>query len=468
MIVQFATQAYQSHSLPVAAQRLVNAHAEQQPPDAKTQVAVFGSPGISQFANTGTGPIRGMRVMDGVLYVLSGTQLYRVTSAGVSTELGGAISGSGVVSMSDNGSQLVIVNGTTGHVYSVASGFQRITDTNFLAAKTVTFIDQFFAFDRTGEDQWFISNVSDGSAYTSTDITTAESNPDTAMAVINHRQTVLVFCEHSTEVYQNAGAANFPFLRAPGGTIDRGLAGSYALCKEDNTVFWLGDDWVFYRLDGVTPKRLSTHALEHEWQNYSTVSDAFCFSYPFDGHKFVAITFPTANKTFVFDIATGLWHERESWDQNNSSLGRWRINCAVQAYNQLFVGDAFTGKIGYFNNTVETEFGSIIRLVMTSPPIHRDRKTLHMPSFEIDLESGVGTASGQGLDPQAMMDYSDDGGRTFNGPEQWAAIGATGAYTTRVRWTQLGSFRNRIMRLTVSDPVRRGIIAAHANLVEGM
>src|SRR5262245_21533455 len=139
MKIPFGTQSYKSQSLPISAQRLVNMYAERQPPDAKTDVAVFGHPGIVPWATCGSGPVRGMHKMGGVAYVVSGQRLYSVTSAGGSTDIGGSISGTGPVSMDDNGSQLLIVNGTNGYLYSSTLGFVLITDTDFNAAETVQF-----------------------------------------------------------------------------------------------------------------------------------------------------------------------------------------------------------------------------------------------------------------------------------------------------------------------------------------
>jgi hypothetical protein len=83
MIIPFAVESYSSRSLPVSAQRVVNCYAEKEPPDAKTQVAVFGSPGMTRFATCGTGPVRGFTFMNGVAYVVSGQRLYSLTSPGL-------------------------------------------------------------------------------------------------------------------------------------------------------------------------------------------------------------------------------------------------------------------------------------------------------------------------------------------------------------------------------------------------
>lgn len=87
--VLFAVQSYRSRSLPLSAQRLVNFFAEQAPRDAKSPVVVMGTPGIKAFSPTvGNGPIRGMHVMEDVLYVLSGNVFYSISELGVAIALG--------------------------------------------------------------------------------------------------------------------------------------------------------------------------------------------------------------------------------------------------------------------------------------------------------------------------------------------------------------------------------------------
>jgi len=467
MQIPFAMQSYKSASLPLSAQRLINAFAEQEPEDAKSQVAVFGAPGLVEFATCGLGPVRGMRVMGDTVYVVSGQFLYSVDEDGVSTPVGGSISGNGVVSMSDNGTQVCIVNGVTGYTYDTTSGFRVISSANFHAANTVTFIDTYFAFDWIGTNRFFISNSGDGSAYDGLDYGAAEVAPDFVVAVINQQENLLVFNQHTIETHYDAGAVNFPFLRVDGATIERGCIAPLSLVKEDNSVFFLGDDGIYYRLNGTTPIRVSTHALEAEWATYATLSDAFAFSYPYHGHKFVCLTFPSANATFIYDVATGMWHERESWNENDESLQRWRGNCRVSAYGKELIGDAYSGRIGYITGDVFTEFGNTTRMVMTSAPIHSDQKRVFISKLEADMETGVGLTTGQGSDPQVMLEWSKDGGRTFAQFQPWQTLGKIGAYLTRLRWLRLGQARQWVFRITMSDPVKRVFIAAHADMMVG-
>jgi hypothetical protein len=467
MIVNFATQTYKSPSTPLSAQRAVNCFAEAQPKDAKSSVVLYGCPGIEEFTTCGDGPVRGMHVMDGVLYVVSGQRLYSVSELGVATDIGGDITGSDIVVMDDNGSELVIVNGTNGYLYSTTLGFVLISDTDFNAANTVTFFDQRFVFDWKNTNKFFSSDALAGSSFTATAFASAETRPDDVLAVILNKQVLLVCGSDSIEPWQDVGAANFPFERVPGAVIERGIASAHAICKADNSAFFMGDDRIFYRLDGLSLTRVSTFALEHLWEAHLDLRELFCFSYTWMGHKFVVVTFPISGVTYEFDIATGLWHERESWDENNRSLGRWRINCEVSAYNKQLMGDSISGKIGYLHHHVHTEFGNVMQMLAVSPPIHSDRKRVFIPRFEMDIESGVGEETGQGSDPQVMLRYSKDGGKTWSARQLWRTMGAAGAYNTRMRWLNLGNAREWVFEITISDPVIRSVIAAHADITVG-
>jgi hypothetical protein len=463
MKIQFATNSYKSPSLPISAQRCVNMYAERQPPDAKTDIAVFGCPGIVPFATCGAGPVRGMRKMGSLLYVVSGRRLYSVTSLGVATDIGGSITGTSPVTMDDNGSQLAITNGVNGYIYSSTLGFVLITDTDFNAAETNQFFDGRFYFDWKNTNKFFGSDLLDGTSYNALVFASAEARSDNVKAVVLVKQILMVFGESTIEPWQDIGAANMPLERVPGVVIERGLAAPRATAKEDNTVFFLGEDRRHYRLDGLTPVGISTPALDAEWQNYSTVSDAFSFSFPWAGHKFVVLQFPTANTTFVWDIASGLYHERESWDMNGRSLGRWRANCYASCYDKGLIGDAFSGAIGYLSATTYTEFGNVTRALLTSPPVHEDRKRVFISRLELDIEAGVGITTGQGSDPQWMLRSSKDGGRTYTTLQKWRSAGAIGNYRTRLRWLRMGQARERVFEATTTDPVKRTLIAANGD-----
>ncbi len=87
-----------------------------------------------------------------------------------------------------------------------------------------------------------------------------------------------------------------------------------------------------------------------------------------------------------------------------------------------------------------------------------------------DYQAGVTPIanSPQGADPQIMLSISDNGGRTFSLLQKWRSMGKIGRYKQRLRWLKMGDFRQRQMRLEVTDPVRRNIIGVYVDVSQGL
>lgn len=451
MQIPFGTRSYVNQSLPISAQRLVNWYAEIQPPDAGTQVALLPCPGLVSFATCGTGPIRGMVYMGSLVYVVSGSELYSLSSAGTATLLG-SLTPSARVSIADNGTQVFIACGSKGYIYSVAGGLVEITDADFPGADVVDFQDGYFIFNNPGTNQVFSTALYDGTSIDALDFASAEAHPDNLISLISDHRELWLFGAQSTEVWYNAGASAFPFERTT--TIEKGCIAKYSITKLDNSVFWLGTDpeaggHMVYRANGYEPVRISDHAIEAAISRYTTISDAFAWAYVRDGHAFYVLTFPTEKTCWVFDVASQRWHERESYDED-----RYRVNAFVAAFNKHLVGDYETGAIYYLDNDVYTDAGNAIVRTTTSPPIRNQDKYSAMSYLEAEFDHGVGLTSGQGSDPMAGLDWSDDGGRTWSN-RLWMPIGKKGEYTRQTIWRRLGTWRgSRVFRITVSDPVK--------------
>ena len=461
--IKFATHSYKLDSMQVSAQRCVNAYAERQPPDARSQITVRGTPGITDWAECGAGPVRQMHTMAGVPYVVSGNLLYTIDRYGTETEIGAGIVGTDPVQMADNGTEVGIVSGDFGWTYDSTNGLRLITSPYFYGANTIAFFKSLFCFDRPNTNEFFHSASLDGQTYTALNSGTAETSSDLVMAVTEYKGNLIVWGEKTTEPWFFSGAVAFPFQQYDGAAIQRGLGASLAVAKEDEALFFLGDDRVAYRLVGLQPQVQSTHAIAEAWQKHESVTDAHTFSYTFNGHKFIVFQFPTANETWVLDVATGLWHERDSIDPGGT-LVRWRGNCSTPAYGKVLIGDRFTGKVGYLDGSTYDEFGDTVYMKLVAPVIHGDGNRVFMNYFELEVETGVGLATGQGSDPQIMLAISEDAGHTYYPIEHMQSMGTTGKYRELLRWTQCGSFYNGVVKIEISDPVRRTIVAARADV----
>jgi hypothetical protein len=473
--ILFATQSYTSRSIPLSAQQVSNAFLEKQPEGAKSQVPVFGAPGLTTWSQVSDVDVRGFWNFNGVLFAVIGTSLYSFDFTGVATFIGSGITGTGNVSMADNGIELVIVNGFGGWDYNPNRTnifpdlrFQQIFNLNFYPANTVIFFDGYFVFDRVGTNEFFLSALYDGMTYSGLDFATAEAQPGFLVAVAQNLQLLFLFCQNHIEMWYDAGTPSFPFQRYAGGVIEKGCVSPLTVIAQDEALFFLGQDLVFYRLQGNVPVRVSQHGVEHAFATYGGVSDAVCMTYTLEGHKMIHVTFPSVPHSWVYDISTQFWHERYSRDSFNADLMRWRGNCAIQIYTRILVGDFLTGKIFILDWNNYTEDGNTMQMLVCSSTLAQDRRRIFIPRLEIDMETGVGTASGQGSTPQAMLQWSKDGGKTWSVLQPWRSMGKIGEFTKRLRWLSLGQAYQWTFRLVISDPVKRVLIGAYADIELGM
>ena len=434
---------------------------ESAPPDARTQMYLYGSPGLLEFVEIPATDVRGVATMGDYLFAVVGGVLYRVSNDGTLLLLG-AISGSGPVTMADNGTQLAIVSSSGAGYIATTTTLNVITDPDFPLVTSVAYVDGYFIYTQTDSDQFIISEILDGTMYDALDFASSEGFPDKLVRVLVDHREVWFFNEKSVEIWVSTGAASFPFQRQDGTFIERGCAARFSPAKMDNSVFWLGDDKIIYRANGYQPARISTHAIERAMEKYDTISDAIGWTYTQHGHSFYVLTFPTADQTFVFDAATSLWHERKSGTED---FARWRINTGLNAFGKVIVGDSESGKLFYLDPETYSEDGEVLQRVAMSSPIAVENKWVQMAILEIEFDGGVGLTTGQGSDAKCWLSWSDDGGRTFSN-EYDRTLGAIGEYRTRVRWKRLGQFRQRMFKLTYSNATAFNLIAADADVMK--
>lgn len=460
--IPFATQAYALREVQFAAQRCVNLFPEQGPPGAKTPIALLGTPGLTTYAVVNKGPIRGLILMQGVVFVVSGSELFKLEFNGDTTSLG-VIPGRSLVKMATNGEQVLILAGTSPSDGFIATleDLSPITDEDFLGATDVDFIDGYFVLSRPESNEFYISGLYDGFSYDPLDFARAEGAPDNIVGLqVDHRE-IWLFCEGTIEVWYNSGNADFPFERASGTFIERGLSARDSIAQVDNTLFWVGDDRIVYRANGYSPIRVSTHAIEGRINESIGTGDLVAFGYSQEGHAQYVLKKP-GEWTFVYDSATQLWHERCSCARED-----YKVSTYVAAFDRLLVGDDQNGSIYYLDaERPGTEDEGTVVSRMAAPPLFANEEEAILNSLVVDFERGVGRTIGQGSDPVVMLRYSDDAGLTWSS-EKWRSLGKKGEYKKRARWNRMGRFRQRVLELSISDPVDRVIMGAYAKLERG-
>lgn len=459
----FVGGAYKGRSSNINAQECTNLFPILDQEGGKSVISLAGTPGLASFTdlllNHG---IRGVYVFKNLLYAVCWNHLYKIDTDGNYTTVGTLASLSGMVSMADNGLEMIIVDGSYGYIYN-GYKFGQITDPDFPGADTVTYQDGYFIINRPGTDEFYISGLLDGYSWDALDFAAAEGRPDPSLCMLSDHRELWNFGTETIEVFYNTGEADFPFSRIPGAYIESGLGARFSPAQMDNSILWLSDAGQIVRANGYTPQIISTRQIDYQIAQYADYSDAVGYTYSQDGHSFYVLTFPTANETWVYDAATKFWHKRSS----GLTGGRHRGVCYAKLGRKHIIGDYETGRLYEYKMDVYTDNGDPIRRVRAAQTVHaEDRKIIFFNAFEIEFEPGVGLITGQGNDPQAMLDWSDDGGDTWSN-EHWASIGKLGQRGIRARWRRLGRSRNRVFRVTITDPVKVILIDAHLDITIG-
>lgn len=386
--------AYVARSVNAADSRLVNLFPEIIPESGKEPAFLQRAPGLKFLRTVGKGPIRGMWRIDQFGYVVSGNEVFRLDK-GNNVQFLGNVTGTGPVSMADNGFQLFIACNGPSFIYNLTNNsFTQITDPDFPGAVTVGYLDGYFVFNEPDSQRIWVTAVLDGSSIDPLDFASAEATPDRAVAVLIDHKEAWIFGDNSIEVWYNSGAADYPLTPIQGAFNEVGCVAPYSVAKLDNGIFWLGADargqGIVYRATGYQAVRVSTHAVEWQIQRYGNMSDALAYTYQQDGHSFYVLIFPQANTTWVFDVATGLWHERAGW--TNGAFTRHRSNCQMSFNSSVIVGDFQNGNLYTFDLNTFEDYDlpqRWLRSWRALPTSANNLKRTAQHTLQLDIESGA-------------------------------------------------------------------------------
>jgi hypothetical protein len=218
-----------------------------------------------------------------------------------------------------------------------------------------------------------------------------------------------------------------------------------------------------YQAAGFNFSRISNHAVEYDIQK-GEMSDAIGYSLQISGHVWYVLVFPTQDKTWVYDDTTKQWHKWLYWD--GTQYRRHRVQCTAYFNGQVVGGDYANGKIYSISTNVFTDAGDTIRRLRRAPHLVSDLKQVAYSSLQVQFQPGVGLTTGQGSNPQAMLRWSDDGAFTWSN-EHWVSIGAQGRYKNRALWQRLGTARDRVFEVVVTDPVYAVMVSAELQAQAG-
>ncbi len=405
----------------------------------------------------------------GRLFAVVSNYFFEINTSYVSSVIGTLNTTNTHCTICDNGNQILIVDGSNGYIYNLTTEvFARITDDAFPTDAThCIFTDGYFVVNSSATGRFYFSSSYDGTAWDGLDFATAEYSADTLQAITKTSNgTIWMIGKISLELWSNVGVANLPWRRIAGTVKEIGCTAPHSVATNGSNVFWVGNGQNGYGSifmgTGYDIQRISTHAIEYQIKQLQIIDSAVGYTFSDEGHSFYVVSFGS-EITLVYDVTTGEWHEKASYKSETGSNRRHFSQGYAFFNGKHYVGSYIDGSLYEMSLDIYDDDGVSIKREIITGHIAYNNKLLRHPYFEMDMEKGVGLVGES--DPVVMLTYSDNGGKTWTNLVHQLTPGSVGEYLKRVIKRRLGSSRDRVYRITMSDPVKWVVINAFIEAV---
>lgn len=486
----FCAGSYPSLSPSASLERTINFYpTRMDSTGAKAPVVLYPTPGVEEVVALATNPVRALFTDPATerVFTIGGDTLYEITYSGgtwaASSRMSLAVPtlaldvGSDPATINtngDGGEQLFITSGDKGYIYDLAG--ETLTEEVASGAFMGAVIDGYFLYLNAASSTFYASDLNDGTTWGS-GFQLRSKAPDRWQSMVVAGTEIYLLGSETSEAWMNDPAATFPFtFNTSIGVIPFGIAAPWSAKAFGTTAIWLAQTKFgisgVVQVTGGAAQIISTEALTVQIQAYAEsdgISDAVADAYEYQGHLFYQLTFPTANATWVYDLSTKEWHERGTWDSGTSTYDAWRPLYHAVGFGKHLIGDREDGTIYELRGDLTSDVGGVeIRRLRRTPVLADQNKRLLFTRFELDLEPGLGTVSGQGSNPQVTLNFSNDAGKTWaTAGQRTAGSGPLGEYKKRVFWTRLGSARLRVFEVVMTDPIPWRLVDAYVTVAGG-
>lgn len=458
----FCGPSYTAQSPIIDDEQAMNCYCERSESEgAATPIALLHTPGRKKLATLPEAKVPGGFSVNGRTF-FAASNLYEIDAGGNVTNRGSlGAAPLGVTQITANETQLLVLNNGNLYVLTLATNvFVAVNMAQFNGpVAQIDFCDGYGIATLQNSHTFQQSNLEDFTTWGGLDIATLSLFPDNIASMKVEHRYVWFMSGKKSVAYYNAGAGFPVFIPVQGEFLESGAGAMSATVLLDNTLFVLDQDERGYMVARrLGQGRVSTHAVELAWQQYATASDAVGWTYQEYGHSFWVIYFPTANKTWAYDVATGLWHERGYWMSAAGFYVADRAMCHTFNFGKHLVGDWGSGNIYILSSDYTTDDGNPIRGLRRTPTVAKENKWVYFKQIEFVMETGLPTevpiyeADGVTLRPaKIQLRWSDNGGKTWS---NWydLSVGLVGEYDLRVIKRMLGRGRKRLWEVAWSDP----------------
>lgn len=463
---------YQAKNPVAASERTVNWYVEPLPASGKNAACLLPIPGEKVFMLNTFSPGRALFEVGGRVFAVCGPDLVEVLSDGSRLHRYAALAPDPFPAVllhnTDGGNQLFIVSGQQLYVMDLTVSAPAPVVTPGPVDDAAMVDGYILTLDRTDSTVYQSDKYS--SLITGDAFFQRSAESDRWVAIARHEREVWVFGERTTEVWANDGGFPLAFAAIPAGRIAHGIAAPWSKCSVGGALLWLsqtaqGTGEVVLAA-GLQARVVSDYSFAQKVQKYSRIDDAIGWAYQTDSHTWYVLEFPTERVTWAYDLTTKVWAERGEWDSAQGRYTEWRPRYHVYAFGKHLCLHGSTGDVLELDDATRTHAsGNPIRLYREAPPLFSERKMVFYPQIEVHVETGLGTSTGQGVNPQMELLTSPNGGKTWRSQGTRSA-GKQGEYGANLIWRRLGRADDFKVALVATDPVRWSVIDAYVEAVQ--
>jgi len=438
------------------------------------------------------------------LFVVMGTQLWRVDAYGNKFAIGSVANNGHRVSFAESGGPrplLLVADGANLWYYDLLNGGElkqiQLPERPFEDGGTVTpshcsVVDGSICINDTGSGYWYYSyryplrsekremfEIVDGKVQYEEDGVTVKYvevdsdqhvfeddygvtmyqnsiySSDNISAIYAIGPTLYVFGPKSVEIFQRGSGDFEDWIRTSYTNMNTfGLEAPDSLASIGGSLFFIASGAQYgkalMKVTGNSFERVSEDWLEQKLLSESTES-AYGFAYATGEHSFYCIQLNSLGECWTLDLFDNGWHQRTSREQSSGLEGQWRVG-GMAYYREKFWAFTNDGMMCRAHDDYWKEDYPD----GTSLPMIRHRQTavitdgLKPFTFEeLTIECNVGTWEDYNQKPMLLLEVSRDGGHTF-GNVRSASLGRTGDYSHRVRFMNVGYNRLCVIRVSYS------------------
>ncbi len=410
-------------------------------------------PGLSEFADLGLLPIRGMAWSGIDLIVVAADKVCRIDSQGGVKILRGELPGHSPVTIARNNNatpDIVVVSQTMTMIVG-SDAISEYPDGNIAVPNSVSTLDGYLLFTY-GDGAIRATNLNtaemDGLSYAK-----AESNPDGLLRGVVSAQLFYAMGQASIEVFQDVGTSPFPLARVA--VLPVGLIGPCAIAGAqqegwDSKPIFVASDGTVRKLDGYQDSIISTSDVTRDILAQADKDNLIAQAYVVGETAMWSLSSP--DWTWEFNAATNVWHQRKS-----HRLPRWRAAFSTFAFGRWLVGDTLSGRVLQVDGARRTELGEPLIFEVESDAVKSFPARMQCRRADFDFAVGYGSEIGLDpieVDPVVAISWSDDGGASWSVPVT-RQLGRQGQYRALVSVLNTGTAgpHGRKWRVVVSDPV---------------